>query len=101
MTNRLHLPIIDQDQILKLHDATLYLLATVGMRVQGKGLTRRLLDYGCRDLGERILFPAETLKMRYPLCPGKSLCITMMVSPWSARGVKGSSISVHMQTIWK
>lgn len=69
MTNRLHLPIIDQDKILKLHDATSYLLANVGMRVQGQDVTRRLLDYGCRKSGDRMLFPAEILEKALSTVP--------------------------------
>jgi len=69
MTKRLHLPIIDQDKIDKLHDASLYLLGKVGMKVQGKDVTRLLLDYGCREAGDRILFPEEILEKALSAVP--------------------------------
>lgn len=69
MTKRLHLPIIDQEKIDKLHDASLYLLGKVGMKVQGKDVTRLLLDYGCCEAGDRILFPEEILEKALSAVP--------------------------------
>ncbi len=88
MAKRLHLSVIDQDKIIKLHYATLYLLNKVGMRVQGEDVARRLLDYGCRKSGDRILFPLETLEKALSTVPREITLYNTNGKPLICLGLK-------------
>ncbi len=61
-------PLADAD-LAALHDASLHILAEIGVDVEHKRMRERLQEMGCRVEGERVCFPAEVIERSLAQAP--------------------------------
>ena len=52
---------LDQNQIERIHEASLYILAEFGVKIDAAGLRTRLQEHGCTLHGERVRFSPQLL----------------------------------------
>lgn len=63
--------LFSEEELMQVHEATLEILGTIGIHTASSRFKKLLLDHGCQEDGERILFPKEVIERGLKTVPAE------------------------------